>query len=184
MHMIFRILLTYLRSKKASMLSMFDTGSLPMRATLTDIDFAGHINNGMYFSIFDLGRFDLMFRSGVWDVIRKNKWTPVVQAETITCRKSVKLGAKFTQETRVLGLDEKCIYFEQRIVCDGEIYAQGYIATRMRGRKGAVSNEEIMQAVGLAVPEDRVVPEWVSQWREASALPGARKPAPHTWLGR
>ena len=183
MHMIFRILMVFLQSKKAPKLSMFDTGSVRMRATLTDIDFAGHINNGMYFSIFDLGRFDLMFRSGVWDILRKNKWTPVVQCETITFRKSVELGKKFSQETRLLGLDEKCIYFEQRIVVDGEIYARAYIATRMTSKKGAVSNEEIMQAVGLDVPEDRVVPQWLHDWRKHGALPGSRKPAPHNWLG-
>ncbi|WPR64002.1 acyl-CoA thioesterase [Glutamicibacter protophormiae] len=183
MHMIFRILMVFLQSKKGPKLSMFDTGSVSMRATLTDIDFAGHINNGMYFSIFDLGRFDLMFRSGVWDILRKNKWTPVVQCETITFRKSVELGKKFSQETRLLGLDEKCIYFEQRIVVDGEIYARAYIATRMTSKKGAVSNEEIMQAVGLDVPEDRVVPQWLHDWREHGALPGSRKPAPHNWLG-
>lgn len=183
MHMIFRILMVFFKSKKAPKLSMFDTGSVSMRATLTDIDFAGHINNGMYFSIFDLGRFDLMFRSGVWDILRKKKWTPVVQCETITFRKSVELGRKFSQETRLLGLDEKCIYFEQRIVVDGEIYARAYIATRMTSKKGAVSNEEIMQAVGLQVPEDRVVPQWLHDWRENGALPGSRKPAPHNWLG-
>lgn len=183
MHMIFRILMVFFKSKKAPKLSMFDTGSVSMRATLTDIDFAGHINNGMYFSIFDLGRFDLMFRSGVWDILRKKKWTPVVQCETITFRKSVELGKKFSQETRLLGLDEKCIYFEQRIVVDGEIYARAYIATRMTSKKGAVSNEEIMQAVGLEVPEDRVVPQWLHDWRENGALPGSRKPAPHNWLG-
>ncbi|ALD64821.1 4-hydroxybenzoyl-CoA thioesterase [Arthrobacter sp. LS16] len=183
MHMIFRILMVFFKSKKAPKLSMFDTGSVSMRATLTDIDFAGHINNGMYFSIFDLGRFDLMFRSGVWDILRKKKWTPVVQCETITFRKSVELGKKFSQETRLLGLDEKCIYFEQRIVVDGEIYARAYIATRMTSKKGAVPNEEIMQAVGLEVPADRVVPQWLHDWRENGALPGSRKPAPHNWLG-
>lgn len=162
---------------------MFDSGTLPMRATLTDIDFAGHINNGMYFSIFDLGRFDLMFRSGTWDVMRKNKWTPVVQSEMITFRKSVKLGAKFTQETRVLGLDEKCIYFEQHILVKGEIYARAFIATRMTSKKGPVSNEKILEAMNLSIPEDRVVPEWITRWREDNALPGSRKPAPHRWIG-
>lgn len=175
--------MVYLRSKKAPRLTMFDTGSLSMRATLTDVDFARHINNGMYFSIFDLGRFDLMFRSGVWDVMRKNKWSPVVQTETITFRKSVELGKKFSQETRLLGMDEKCIYFEQRIVANGEIYARAYIATRMTSRKGAVSNEEILKAVGLELPEDRVVPQWLIDWRENGALPGSRKPAPHNWIG-
>lgn len=183
MHMIFRILTLLLASRKRPRISMLDVGSVPMRATLTDIDFAGHINNGMYFSIFDLGRFDLMFRSGVWATIRKNKWSPVVQAEMITFRKSVKLGTRFSQETRLLGLDEKCVYFEQRIVVDGEIYARGYIATRMVSKSGPVPNEKILAAAGVSLPADRQVPEWITTWRENSSLPGARKPAPHRWLG-
>lgn len=183
MHMIFRILGLLLASRRRPRISMLDAGTVPMRATLTDIDFAGHVNNGMYFSIFDLGRFDLMFRSGVWKVIRRNKWTPVVQAEMVTFRKSVKLGARFSQETRLLGADEKCIYFEQRIVVDGEIYARGYVATRMLGANGPVPNEQIFAAVGVQVPADRQVPQWITDWRENSALPGARRPAPHRWLG-
>ncbi|MEU5836989.1 MULTISPECIES: acyl-CoA thioesterase [Actinomycetes] len=182
MHMIFRILMVYLNSKKASKLSMFDTSSVGMRATLTDIDFAGHINNGMYFSIFDLGRFDLMFRSGVWDIMSRNKWVPVVQTETITFRKSVRLGTKFSQETRLIGMDDKCIFFEQRIVVKGEIYARAYVATRMTSTKGAVSNEEILAAVGLELPADMVLPEWLHQWRQDGALPSTRKPAPHNWI--
>lgn len=182
MHMIFRILALLLASRKRPRLSMLDAGSVPMRATLTDIDFAGHINNGMYFSIFDLGRFDLMFRSGAWAVMRRNKWTPVVQAEMITFRKSVKLGARFTQETRLLGVDEKCIYFEQRIVAGGEIYARGYIATRLVSKSGPVPVEAILEATGVTLPEDRKVPQWITAWRENSALPGARRPAPHRWI--
>lgn len=153
-----------------------------MRATLTDIDWAGHINNGMYFSIFDLGRFDLMFRSGVWQKIRQNKWVPVVQAETITFRKSVKLGTRFTQETLLLGADEKCIYFEQRIVVKGEIYARGYVATRMVSKKGPVPNAQIFAAAGVTPPAAGQIPAWMTQWREDTALPGARKSAPHRWL--
>ncbi|WP_431710156.1 acyl-CoA thioesterase [Glutamicibacter uratoxydans] len=183
MHMIFRLIALLLSARKRPRISMLDAGTLPMRATLTDIDFAGHINNGMYFSIFDLGRFDLMFRSGVFRTIRKNGWTPVVQAETITFRKSVKFGTRFTQETLLLGADEKCIYFEQRIVVKGEIYARGYIATRMVSAKGPVPNEQIFAAAGVSLPLERELPQWLTRWREETALPGSRKPAPHRWIG-
>ena len=152
------------------------------RKLLTDIDIAMHINNGMYFSLFDLGRFELMVRSGAWGVIRKNKWTPVVQAETVTFRKSIVLNQRFTQETRIIGMDERCIYFEQRMVADGEIYAQATIATRMVSKKGPVANQEIIAAVGEDVPADLVLPEWIERWRENTALPGARRPAPHQWV--
>ncbi|WP_411731785.1 acyl-CoA thioesterase [Paeniglutamicibacter sp.] len=182
MHALLRLLILLSTARKRPKLSMFETSSVPMRALLTDIDMAGHINNGMYFSLFDLGRFDLMVRAGVWDEMKKNKWTPVVQSETITFRKSVVFNQKFTQETRILGMDEKSIYFEQRMVVDGEIYVQATIATRLLSKEGPVANEKILATMGLGPPEDLVLPEWVARWRADTALPGARRPAPHLWV--
>lgn len=181
MHAIFRLLLLIATARKRAKLSMFDLSSVPMRALLTDIDAAGHINNGMYFSLFDLGRFDLMVRAGAWDLMKKNKWTPVVQAETITFRKSVVFNQKFTQETRILGMDDKCIYFEQRMVVNGEIYVQATIATRLLSKKGPVANEEILHQLGVELPSDLVLPDWVQRWRDETSLPGTRRPAPHLW---
>ena len=181
MHVLLRFLLLLATSRRRPKLGLFDVGSMDMRAMLTDIDIAGHINNGMYFSLFDLGRFDLMLRSGVFATMRRNKWTPVVQAETITFRKSVGFNQKFTQETRMLGMDERCIYFEQRMIANGEIYVSAVIATRMLSKKGPVSNADIISAVGHEVPSDLVLPAWVADWRENTALPGTRKPAPHFW---
>lgn len=182
MHALFRLLILLATARKRPKISMFDTSSMPMRALLTDIDVAGHINNGMYFSLFDLGRFDLMVRAGVWGQMKKNKWTPVVQSETITFRKSVVFNQKFTQETRILGMDEKCIYFEQRMVANGEIYVHAVMATRLLSKNGPVANEEILAKAGLRMPDDLVLPEWVARWREDTALPGARRPAPHLWV--
>lgn len=181
MHMIFRLWLLLVRARRRPKLDIFDVDSLPMRALPTDIDIAGHINNGMYFSLFDLGRFDLMARAGAWATMRSNRWTPVVQAETITFRKSVVLGQRFSIETRIAGMDERSIYFEQRIVAGGEIYAQALICTRILGKAGPLANAEILEAFGTRVPDGLVLPEWASRWRETTALPGARKPAPHSW---
>ena len=121
---------------------------MTLRVLLTDIDIAMHMNNGMYFSVFDLGRFDLMVRSGVWRQMRARGWSPVAAGETISFRKSLRLGQRYSIETRIIGLDERAIYFEQRAVAGGEIYARAVIATRLVSRTGPVSNEEIVAAFG------------------------------------
>lgn len=181
MHLLLRTLLLLITSRKRSKLHLLDESSLPLRALATDIDIAMIVNNGMYLSFCDLGRFDLMVRSGAWDIMRKNGWTPVVQAETITFRKSVRLHQKFSLETKIIGVDEKCIYFEQRVVSDGELYVRAFIATRLLGKSGPVSNNEIFAAMGEEIPTDRELPEFLHLWREQTALPSARKPAPHSW---
>lgn len=179
--MIFRLTLLMLTWRRRSRLGLYDVGSMPMRATLTDIDYAGHINNGMYFSIFDIGRFDLLLRAGVWNKIWKRRWLPVVQAETIRFRKSVTLGTKFAVETKIVGYDERHAFLEQRIVVDGEVYVTGMIAARFKGPKGPVAMEEVIAALGVETPEGLREPEWVAQWLEDTRLPSARRAAPSVW---
>lgn len=181
MHLILRTLLILLNSRRRAKLSVWDPSSLPLRVQLTDIDIAMHVNNGMYLSLMDLGRFDLMIRSGVWRLMRQRGWTPVVNAETISFRRSLQLGQRYTIETRIVGSDERAIYFEQRMVCHGEIYASAHIATRLLSSRGPVPNEDIFAAFGEP-PVDLVLPQWVHNWRAATALPGSRKPAPHSWM--
>ena len=180
MHLLIRTLFHLFLSGRRSRLSMWDISSWHTRAWPTDIDVALHVNNGMYFSLMDLGRFDLMKRSGIWARMQELKWNPVVSAETIAFRKSVKLWQRFTIESRIIGLDAKAIYFEQRMVADGEIYARAYIATRLLSAEGPVSNERIIEEFG-APPAGLELPEWIHTWRENNGLPGARRPAPHLW---
>ncbi|WP_461172134.1 thioesterase family protein [Arthrobacter sp. Z1-9] len=180
MHLLLRTLLLLFTSSRRPPLTVWDGSSLPLRVLPTDIDIAMHVNNGMYLSLMDLGRFDLMVRSGVWKRMRRRGWSPVVAAETIAFRKSLQLWQQYTIETRIIGLDAKAIYFEQRMVADGEIYSRAYIATRLVDKGRPVSQEEILREFGQP-PADLVLPDWVHEWRASSALPGSRTPAPHTW---
>ena len=72
----------------------------------TDIDILRHMNNGRYLSLFDLGRWDLLVRTGMSDVMKKQNWYAVVSAETITFRKSLELWQRFDVESRLLGHDD------------------------------------------------------------------------------
>ncbi|MCQ1994399.1 thioesterase family protein [Arthrobacter sp. zg-Y1171] len=181
MHLILRTILTLFRARRRPKLGFFETSSVPAKVLVTDIDFAMHLNNGMYFSMMDLGRFDLLVRSGVWDIMKKRGWSPVANNETISFRKSLQLHQQYSIETRVIGFDERAIYIEQRMVADGEIYASAVICTRLVSKSGPVSNEEIFEAVGAVPPSDLELPEWITDWRAAVALPSTRRPAPHTW---
>ena len=180
MHLLLRTLRLLVTSRRRPPLGLWDASSLPLRVLPTDIDIALHVNNGMYFSLMDLGRFDLMVRSGAWDRMRARGWSPVVSLETIAFRRSLTLWQRYSIETRIIGTDEKAIFFEQRMVSRGEVYARAYIATRLVSRSGPVSNEEIFAEVGEP-PADLVRPEFLHAWRVENSRPGTRRPAPHAW---
>lgn len=180
MHLLLRTLFLLMNASRRPKLGIWEAASLPLRVLPTDIDIAMHVNNGMYFSLMDLGRFDLMARSGTWKAMRRRGWTPVVAGETIAFRRSLQLWQQYTIETKVIGLDSKAIYFEQRMVVDGEIYARAHIATRLVSKGKPVSQEDILREFGEP-PAGLKLPEWLHSWRETNALPGARRPAPHLW---
>ena len=147
----------------------------------TDIDILGHMNNGRYLSLFDLGRWDLLTRTGILQALRENSWYAVVSSATVTFRKSLGLWQRFTLESRFIGHDEKALYLEHRAVVDGEIYARVIIRARMLRRSGGtVTHEELFAAVGT--PDNLAdVQPWMLEWAQASALPPTKAAAPSDW---
>lgn len=163
----FRLLLLRLRTRRARPLSLRDEARTPFRVTLTDLDPLRHVNNGKYLSMLDLGRMDLMLRSGFWQSLTDRGWYPVVAAQTITYKRSLTLGQRFELVTRVLGVDERSAYMEQTFTRRGTVVARAVVQARfLRTSGGTVSTEELMEALGGA-PEDRTLPAWVHDWAGA-----------------
>lgn len=135
----------------------------------TDLDVLRHVNNGVYLSLMDLGRVDLLVRSGLLARFNARGWYPVVAAETIQFRRSLTLFQSFVIETRVLGWDDRSIFLEQRFAradTDGETIALGVIRGRFLAKGGGpVATSELMSLAGHdeASPE---IPEWVRRWSD------------------
>ncbi len=181
MHFFFRTLLKSLRARFRSPLGVWDVGSTPFRVLPTDLDVLRHMNNGVYLSILDIARIDLMQRSGMWSVLRQRGWYPVVVSETISFRRSLELWQRFDVQTRVLGYDAKAMYVEQRFVVGGEIFARAYIRARFLKRSGGiVTVDELLEIAGPA-PDDGRMPPWLPAWGVDAQLPPSKAPAPSVW---
>ena len=156
-------------------------GRVRLTTMPTDLDLLGHMNNGRYASLFDLGRFDLLIRTGLWDAMKEQGWYAVVASETITFRKSLQLWQRFTVESRLYGHDDRSVYLIHRAVVDGEVYAEMIVRSRfLRKTGGVVSEDELFPAL----PQPAAFPplrEWVQEWAVSSALPSTKAPAPSIW---
>ncbi|WP_290804970.1 acyl-CoA thioesterase [Herbiconiux sp.] len=180
-HFFFRTLFQRLRSPFRSRVGMWDVATTPFRVLPTDLDVLRHMNNGVYLSLLDIGRLDLMLRSGMWAVLSAQGWYPVVVSETISFRRSLQLWQRFDIETRVLGFDEKAIYVEQRFTVAGEVYSQAFIRARfLKKSGGVVSVAELTELAGVA-PDGRSLPSWVSEWGASAQLPPSKASAPSVW---
>lgn len=81
-----------------------------------DLDFNGHMNNGRYLTIMDLGRFDMILRSGLLRVMIKQKSVPVLGSAKIRYRLPLMPFEAFDLHSRILCWDEKWFYIEQRFL--------------------------------------------------------------------
>lgn len=184
--MFFRTLLHMFLARFGPRIGHYDVARTRFITLPTDQDILRHMNNGVYLSIMDVARFDMLHRNGVWKIFQDKGWYPVVVSETISFRKSLQMWQKFTIESRIIGFDAKAVYVEQRFVrpdADGmpEVYAQGFIRGRFLKRTGGVvSMDELLAAVG-APPADVTVPQWLLDWSEDVALPATRAAAPSIW---
>jgi len=176
-----RLLSVIWRARRAAALDPMEVGRIRFRVLPTDLDVQGHMNNGVYLSMMDLGRMDLMVRSGVWRELSARGYYPVVASSTITYRRSLDPWQSYELETRIVGLDDIAGYVEQRFVRDGEICARGIIKARFLKKSGGiVPIPELAELFGLD-PADHPLPAWLTEWSGHAALPSRRDPAPSIW---
>ena len=179
--MIFRTILMRLFRWRGPRLGIHDVARATFRVLPTDLDVFRHMNNGVYLSIMDLGRLDLLQRSGLWARFDRLGFYPVVGSETITFRRSLQPWQRYTLETKIIGYDAKAVYVEQRFVVGGEIYATGFVRGRfLRRSGGTVSMSELADATGIDVT-GQDVPQWLHRWAADVALPPSRAVATSDW---
>lgn len=164
MKMLIRLFWLIVTQSRRSRCDLLDTIETPMRVYPNDLDIFMHVNNGVYLTYADLGRIDLILRSNVFNLIRKKGWYPVVAAETITFKKSLKLGQKFTMSTRILGWDDRAVYMEQVFSRSGTFIAKAIIDARFLSHTGGkVSTAELYELVGMS-GESPPLPESLKLW--------------------
>ncbi|WP_243375521.1 thioesterase family protein [Microvirga solisilvae] len=143
-----------------------DVSRLGFRVWPHDLDTSLHMNNGRYWSLMDLGRSDIMIRSGLWRPILKHGWVPVVSAGQIRFRREMRLFQPFTLETRILTWSEGHVVMEHRLVSkarDGKPILNAIALVRAglydRKARSFVPMERLMGEIGLEAQPPEAAPE-------------------------
>jgi acyl-CoA thioesterase FadM len=96
-----------------------DVSYLSFRVWPHDLDTSLHLNNGRYWTLMDLGRTDIMIRSGLWRPILRNGWVPVVGAGQIRFRRELRPFQTFRLETRIVTWFQGQVVMEHRLISKG-----------------------------------------------------------------
>jgi acyl-CoA thioesterase FadM len=143
----------------------------------TDLDVLRHVNNGVYLSLLDLARTDLLIRSGLAPRVRERGWYPVVTAESIRFRRSLTLFQRFHVETRVVGWDDRTIFLDQRFLRGDDEVASALVAGRFLRSGGSVSPAEVIALAGIDPASPPPMPEWLVRLAAAQDALGT-EPSP------
>lgn len=174
MSLFFRSLWVYILSFfRPRIRDILDAATLDFHVLPNDLDTNIHMNNGRYLTIMDLGRFDLVLRTGLLRHMMKQKAMPVLSAAQVRWRLPLNPFQKFTLETRVVCWDDKWVYMEQRFILrggpkDGAVAAIGVVKGSFYNtvRKATVPTPELLRALGLD-KQSPPMPEHIREWQAA-----------------
>lgn len=147
MNLWFRLLYQLLLAPWRTRVQMLDSASLMLRCWPTDLDINLHMNNGRYLTLMDLGRLDLVARTGLLKTMLKRRWRPVLGAAQIRFLKPIGPGQLFRLESRVLDWEGKWFNMEQRFYVGGALAAEAKVKALFLGPAGSVPAEEVLQAL-------------------------------------
>jgi acyl-CoA thioesterase FadM len=166
----FRLVLLWLRARRRGAVDLWDTVATPFQVLPTDLDVFGHLTNSRYMTLMDIGRTDLLLRSGFWSKMKEQGWYPVVAGQTITYRKSLQPWQRFELRTRVVGFDDRWGYIEQHFCVGTTVYAQAFVRTRFLKRSGGSVEHDELEKLAGGFPASLEVPEWLRQWTAATRI--------------
>jgi hypothetical protein len=111
----------------------------------------------------DLGKIDVMIRSGAATIARRHRWRPLIGGTVIRYRFGLRPLQSFQLETRVLCWDQKWFYFQHRIDTKRGIAALALSKALLHDGLRSVPPEEVLAALGEAPPRPPV-PDEIAEW--------------------
>jgi acyl-CoA thioesterase FadM len=169
MNLFLRLLLLFLTAAFRPRCQLFEPTRKRFIVWPPDLDVLFHVNNGVYLSMLDVARVDLMLRSGLATQLRRKGFYPVVAAETIRFRRSLQLFQVFQVETTVIGWDDKAFIIQHRFLRGEELVAEAMVRARfLRRGGGTVSSRELLDLVGRSEPSP-ALPAWIDAWNRENS---------------
>ncbi len=171
MNLLFRLLRVVIASWfKPKITDILSIQRINLRVWPNDVDMNMHMNNSRYLAIMDLGRVDLIVRSGLWGAMRRENAMPVLSTAQMRYRIPLNPLERYTLETSLVGWDDKWLYIEQRFIISkgrkaGAVAAIGLVKGVFYSRttKETVPTQRLLDIIGAA-QESPGLPPYITDW--------------------
>ncbi|HEX5314973.1 MAG TPA: acyl-CoA thioesterase [Gammaproteobacteria bacterium] len=170
MNLYLRLLTLWLRRRARPAVSPLAPSRLRLRVWPNDLDLFGHMNNGRYLTVMDLGRLDIVLGSGLLKVMRRRRWYAVAATVEIQFLRPLKLWRRYCLTTEILDWDEFWFVFEQRFDVADKPAARALVRAQFRHERDPVATAEVFAAAGWNNPRPPGGGKLVESLRVATEL--------------
>jgi acyl-CoA thioesterase FadM len=168
MNLWFRVIAVLIGALVRARRGVLSTSVLGFWVLPTDLDLNVHMTNARYLSFMDLGRTDLIIRTGLARVMWRHKLQAVIGGSMVRFRRPLRPFQRFSVHTRLLAWDERWLYIEQTLTSNGVVACSAQIKGAFV-QKGKIMAPAALFALLGESPDTPHLPEWVGQWKEAEA---------------
>lgn len=175
MNLILRFLRVVLHSFFRPKVDFFEQSRVFFHVWPNDIDFNLHLTNSRYLSVMDLGRTDLLIRTGLAKRLWSLKWKPVLGGATIRFRRSLAMWQRYVLCTQIIGWDDKWLYIEQQIKHNGTVIATAMVKAIFVESNRSIPTAVLFQAMGVTADAVCLNPK-ITAWQAMDAAMG-KKPS-------
>ena len=141
------------------------TSRVHSRVHLDQVDVFGHMNQSRYAEHFELGRADLVVRSGAWARWRGEGVHPVVARQEITYRRELKPLQRFLVDTRFVGFEGRLLHSRGTMRVGDRVHAVAEVYRIFVGPDGVLPAERVEALCSPLI----VAPLKMKDWRVISA---------------
>lgn len=174
MNLYFRLFYMFIASfLKPRVAHALEETSLNFRVWPNDLDLNGHMNNGRYLTVMDIGRMDFVLRFGMAGYVIRNGYIPVLSSASMRYRLPLLPFQKYRLTTRIAAWDDKWAYMEHRFIIvggrkDGAVAAVGLVKGGFFSKqaRATVSTAAVMKALGIE-EDSPALPDYIARWQEA-----------------
>jgi len=121
--------------------------SIRSRVPLSHVDAFGHMNQARYAEHFEMGRTDLLVRSGAWQRWRAQGVYPVVARQEVVYRRELKPLQAFDIDTRAVGLEGRLLHTQGVMSVGPHVHARADVYLIFLGPAGVLSAEATASCV-------------------------------------
>ncbi|HIJ38034.1 MAG TPA: thioesterase family protein [Rhodospirillaceae bacterium] len=130
-----------------------------------DLDINLHMNNARYLSVMDLGRADLLVRTGLWGRLWRSGAHPVLAGSVVRYRRPLAPFQRYQLLSRLVGWDERWFYIEHRIESHQAVACVALVKGTFLSPSGRLSPAEMAKLINWTA-EPPPLPSWVGLWHD------------------